>query len=90
MSPIVDSVERQRLLLRLKRVEGQIRAVQAMIEQDRGCDEVVHQLSACRRAIDKAFFDAVGCAVAHAAIEHEGQEPGEHLREVAAMLVRYG
>lgn len=36
---------------RLKRVEGQARGLQKMLEEGRGCDEVLTQLSAMRSAI---------------------------------------
>lgn len=36
---------------RLKRVEGQARGLQKMLEEGRGCDEILTQLSAMRSAI---------------------------------------
>jgi CsoR family transcriptional regulator, copper-sensing transcriptional repressor len=38
------------LLHRLRRMEGQVRGVQRMVEQGRGCVPIVHQLSAIRSA----------------------------------------
>lgn len=40
------------LLSRLKRIEGQVRGVSAMIESDRYCIDVVTQLAALRSAVD--------------------------------------
>ena len=42
------------LLTRLRRVEGQIRGIQRMIEDERPCEEVITQLSAARAALDQA------------------------------------
>ncbi len=39
------------MLLRLKRIEGQIRGIQKMIEEDRECGEIAQQLQAVRSAI---------------------------------------
>lgn len=39
--------------LRLKRVEGQVRALRTMIEHDRDCEEIVQQVSAATRALDR-------------------------------------
>ena len=47
---------REDVLLRLRKVEGQVRGLQRMIEQDKDCAEVVCQLSAARRALDKVGF----------------------------------
>jgi DNA-binding FrmR family transcriptional regulator len=41
---------------RLRRAEGQIRGVIAMIEDGRDCADVVTQLAAASRALDKAGF----------------------------------
>jgi DNA-binding FrmR family transcriptional regulator len=44
------------ILNRLKRVEGQIRGLQRLIEEGKECTEVVHQLAAARKALDKVGF----------------------------------
>lgn len=41
------------LLNALRRIEGQTRGVQRMIEEGRSCDEVVRQVSAMRGALDR-------------------------------------
>jgi DNA-binding FrmR family transcriptional regulator len=58
---------------RLKRIEGQIRGLIDMVQDDRSCEEVAQQMSAARKAMDKAFYRMMACsmldAVAEAAIE---------------------
>ncbi len=44
------------VLLRLRKIEGQIRGLHKMIEEGKNCTEVVHQLSAARKALDKVGF----------------------------------
>ncbi len=44
------------LLRRLARIEGQVRGVQALLRDGRGCREVVTQLSAVGKAIDQVGF----------------------------------
>jgi DNA-binding FrmR family transcriptional regulator len=39
---------------RLKRIEGQLRGVQKMIDEDRECHEIVQQLAAVRSAVQGA------------------------------------
>lgn len=39
------------LIKRLKRIEGQTRGVQKMVEEERGCTEILHQLSAINEAV---------------------------------------
>ncbi|MEI8095814.1 MAG: metal-sensitive transcriptional regulator [Spirochaetales bacterium] len=40
------------LTARLKKVEGQVRGVLRMVEEDAYCDNVLHQLSAIQAALD--------------------------------------
>jgi DNA-binding FrmR family transcriptional regulator len=44
------------VLSRLKKIEGQIRGLQRMIEEDKDCAEIVNQLAAARQALDKVGF----------------------------------
>ncbi len=44
---------KQQLLNRLKRIEGQVRGIQKMIEEDRYCVDILHQISAVKSAINK-------------------------------------
>src|SRR5688572_22666993 len=43
---------KQDMVTRLKRVEGQIKGVSRMVEEDAYCDNVLHQISAIRAALD--------------------------------------
>jgi DNA-binding FrmR family transcriptional regulator len=47
------------VIKRLRRAEGQIRGVIAMLEDGRDCAEVVTQLAAVSRALDRAGFKIV-------------------------------
>lgn len=47
-------LEQEQILGRLRRVEGQIRGIQKMIEENRDCEAIVTQLMAARAALDKA------------------------------------
>src|SRR5438270_3262341 len=42
---------RQKLVLRLRRVEGQVRGVQKMVEEDRYCPDVLVQMSAIHESL---------------------------------------
>ncbi|WP_010630490.1 metal-sensing transcriptional repressor [Sporolactobacillus vineae] len=51
--------EKQRIINRLKRVEGQIRGLQKMIEDDRYCVDILIQLSAAQAALKKIGFSVL-------------------------------
>lgn len=48
--PISEQV-RKEVLLRLRRIEGQVRGIQRMVEEDRDCRDVVQQLAAIKASI---------------------------------------
>lgn len=46
---------------RLKRIEGQIRGIQRLVDEDVYCDDIITQISACRNAlasVSKQLFEA--------------------------------
>ncbi len=76
------------LVVRLKRVEGQLRGVQAMISAGEDCEKVAQQLAASRKALDKAFFNVLACAIQ---AEPGSTATGEkRLRQAAELLARFG
>ena len=48
---------------RLRRVEGQLRGIQSMVEREEDCERIAQQLAAARKALDKAFFQMMACAM---------------------------
>ena len=46
-------VERREITARLRRVEGQVRGLQRMVDEERDCETVLIQLMAARSALDK-------------------------------------
>ncbi|HEX7322964.1 MAG TPA: metal-sensitive transcriptional regulator [Mycobacterium sp.] len=51
------------VLNRLRRAQGQLTGVISMIEQGRSCKDVVTQLAAVSRALDRAGFKIVACGL---------------------------
>ncbi|TMK40283.1 MAG: metal-sensitive transcriptional regulator [Actinobacteria bacterium] len=56
------SADRDQLLNRLRRIEGQVRGVQGMVAEDRWCPDVLQQIAAVTAALDKV---ALGLAEGH-------------------------
>lgn len=49
------------LLARLRKIEGQVRGVHKMIQDQRGCGEIVIQLAAIKSAINRVGMNVLGC-----------------------------
>jgi CsoR family transcriptional regulator, copper-sensing transcriptional repressor len=56
------SEEKDALIKRLRRIEGQTRGLQKMVEEDRWCPDILQQIAAVRAALDKV---ALGLASGH-------------------------
>ena len=92
MSSIRDERHKKDLVLRLKRIEGQLRGIQSMIERNAECEQVTQQLSAARRALDKAFFSVLACAIQAAPEKGSGAKAAveERVQHAAALLAKFG
>lgn len=77
---------------RLSRIEGQVRGLAKMIEDDRYCIDVVTQISAIRAALRKAeeeiLKDHVGHCVEHAIASGNKQDQRNKVSELMEVLVR--
>lgn len=88
MTRLHQHEHKRALVLRLKRIEGQLRGVQRLVEDEAPCESIAQQLSASRRALDKAYHTMIGCLI-------ETQLTGKGIAQSDAkplveMLSRYG
>ena len=92
MAAIGDERHKKELILRLKRIEGQLRGIQAMIEAGEDCEKVAQQISAGRRALDKAFFNVLACAIQAEPASGAGGRPAveKRIKNAADLLARFG
>jgi DNA-binding FrmR family transcriptional regulator len=66
---------------RLRRIEGQVRGLVDMIEGGRSCEEVATQMSATRKAMEKAFYRMMTCSLIEAV--HESKTDEQAIAEVS-------
>jgi DNA-binding FrmR family transcriptional regulator len=78
----VQATELTDVVARLRRVEGQIAGIVRMIEDGRECKDVVTQLAAASRALDKAGFKIIATGLRHCLTE---TDDGERAVDVAEM-----
>ena len=75
------------LQTRLRRIEGQVRGVERMVEDDRYCIEVLTQIAAIQAALDKV---ALGLLDGHAHTCVIGADPSEQDARTAEMMAAIG
>lgn len=70
-----DTEARQQVLNRLRRARGQLNAVIEMVETERHCKDIVTQLAAVSKALDRAGFKIISANIQECMVR-DG-EPGE-------------
>ena len=84
--------DRTAILNRLKRVEGQVRGIASMVEEDRYCIDILQQMQAVKSALSKAE-DAVlknhaKCCVAEAIASGDVAEQQEKFGELIDLFAK--
>lgn len=84
----LDEEAKEDLLLRLRRIEGQVRGLQRMIDENKYCVDILTQVVAVRGALKKVGFKLLdnhthGC-VKRALQEENGDQIIDELMEVFA------
>ena len=72
------SATREQLLKRLARVEGQVRGVSRMVEEDRYCIEILTQISAAQAALDKIALGLLDGHTRHCLLGEGAGPTGPH------------
>jgi len=88
------TASKDQLLARLSRLEGQVRGVQRMVEDDRYCIDVLTQISAVQAALDKVALglldDHTRTCVIGAQDPGRREERTEELMGAVGRLMRRG
>ena len=79
---------KDQLQARLRRIEGQVRGVQGMVEDDRYCIDVLTQISAVQAALDKVALGLLDQHARHCVVTAEGGSQSERTDELMAAVGR--
>jgi DNA-binding FrmR family transcriptional regulator len=82
------SADKDAVLKRLRRIEGQVRGVAGMVEDDRYCTDVVTQVTAIQAALDKVALELLADHAAHCVIGAERDEQEELTEELMGAVKR--
>jgi DNA-binding FrmR family transcriptional regulator len=81
--------DKDKLLKRLSRIEGQVRGVSRMVEEERYCIDVLTQISAIEAALDKVALGLIDEHTRHCVLDAEGDERVAKVDELMAALGRF-
>ena len=84
---------KDQLQARLRRIEGQVRGVEKMVDEDRYCIDVLTQISAIQAALDKVALGLLDGHARHCVVggpEDQQPERTEELMAAVGRLMRRG
>jgi len=84
--------DKQAIMRRLARIEGQVRGVQGMVDEEAYCIDVLTQIAAVNKALDGVARKVLADHATHCvrdAVEQGGAAADEKLEELMAAVERY-
>ena len=89
---MITEPEKKNLLERFSRIEGQIRGVRKMIEDQRYCPDILNQVAAVRRALDsvslKVIESHMNTCVSNAIRKNKGKDSISELIDTVERFIR--
>ncbi len=85
------AADKDKVLTRLRRIEGQVRGLQRMVDEDQYCIDVLTQISAATKALQAVALALLDDHLAHCvadAVAAGGPEAGAKLAEASAAIER--
>lgn len=79
---------KEQLLNRLRRIEGQVRGIERMVDEERYCIDVLNQISAIQRALDRVAMGLVSDHTRECVVGAEGGEQEERTGELLEAINR--
>ena len=74
---------------RLSRIEGQVRGLAKMVDEDRYCVEILHQIAAVRSALDQLGVNLLTGHLESCVLSQDACRHGDLLKEVKTALSRF-
>lgn len=89
IAAIPEDAERRRIINRLKRLEGQIRGLQSMLESGKECEAVLTQIMAAKSALNQVGMHIIGHSMKNCLIDDEDKTRDELIDEAIKVFLKY-
>lgn len=87
---VADAEERKKIVNRLKRLEGQIRGLQSMVDSGQECDAVLTQIMAAKSALNQVSLHIIGHAMKHCLVDNDpSMSRDEVIDQAIAVFLKY-
>ena len=82
------AADKEALVRRLHRIEGQVRGIERMVEDDRYCIDVLTQISSVQKALDSVALGLLDEHMRHCVAHAEGRDGAEAQTEMIDEAMR--
>jgi len=79
--------DREKLLTRVKKIRGQLNAVEAALVEDEECSQVLMTLAACRGALNSLMFEIVEGHIRFHIVDPDERSPNSKQAQATAELI---
>ncbi|PKQ37186.1 MAG: hypothetical protein CVT59_09005 [Actinobacteria bacterium HGW-Actinobacteria-1] len=86
---IGNEEERRKIVNRLKRLEGQVRGLQTMIESGKDCEAVLTQIMAAKSALNQVGLHIIGYSMKTCLVEDGDKTRDELIDEAIKVFLKY-
>ena len=84
--------EKEQVIARLRRIEGQVRGLTRMVQEDQECDQILTQLLAVRAALDQAGLKIIARymedCLPDQMMEQDIPQARQHMQRILELVVR--
>ncbi|PKQ15486.1 MAG: hypothetical protein CVT67_09215 [Actinobacteria bacterium HGW-Actinobacteria-7] len=84
-----DDTERKKIINRLRRLEGQVRGLQSMVESRAACEQVLTQVMACKSALSQVAMHVIGHAMKSCLVDETLRDRGELIGAAFDVYLHY-
>ena len=85
-----NSEEKMKMMNRLKRIEGQVRGIQKMVDEDRYCIDILVQISAIQSALKNVGYEVTERHMKHCVTDAIDKGEGDSsIEELMAVLKQF-
>ncbi len=76
------------VLVRLRRIEGQVRGLQRLVEEGADCAKIVTQLSATKGALDRVGFKLMSAGMQHCLVDPDDEARESNVAELEKLFLK--
>jgi DNA-binding FrmR family transcriptional regulator len=78
--------EKKKLLNRVRRIRGQVEAIERSLDQEAECSDVLHNIAACRGAMDALMAEVIEGHIRFHVLDPDAQSTDEQLQAAADLV----